>query len=127
MSNFSYHLKKLAGFIDCECVYKESGTILHVQVKEISIQGKLILIKLLQIESVGFSSWIIGEFSVSSMIEYLDFGKNILGCSIVNFELFTGMEDVKRLVEFAKGSPDLNSFIKAINEVRLLNQPKRRN
>ena len=111
-------LKQLTKLIDRECVYKEGGLILHVQVKSFSIQDSMIEITLLPIHSIGFGKYPNRMFKISSMTELISFRKNRIVNSLIVSELFTRKKDVDRLVSFAAGMPDFKSFINEIKLVR---------
>jgi hypothetical protein len=118
MAELSLQLKQLAKLINSECIYKEGGLILHVQVKGVSIQDDMIEITLLPIHSIGFGTRQNRLFKISSVTELISIKNNRIANLLINSELFTRKKDVDRLVSFAAALPDLKSFINEIKSVR---------
>jgi hypothetical protein len=125
MADFSTHLKQLANLLGSECVYKEGGLILHVQIKGVNIQKDMIQIILESLPTIGFGKRLNHTFDLESTVDNISFSKNRLYISYIGSELFTGKADVMKIVKFAEDSPDLDAFLKVIQELRRGNRPKK--
>jgi hypothetical protein len=118
MANFMLSLKNLVSLIDSHCIYKERGRICLVELKSLSIEGDMVALTLKPIAAPGFATAPTRIFKVECVSEYLSYKKNSLTASIVGWQLFTGKADVKRLVKFAQGLPDIQAFLDEIRKIR---------
>jgi hypothetical protein len=118
MANLSSSIEHLMKLIGCECIYKESGLVLHAQLIAININGDMLELKFKRLPSPGFTPRNIRTFTCSSVMEYLSFGKNRICGSLINQEIFFRKSDVKEIVQFMATRPDAGSFIRKLREYR---------
>ena len=119
MANLSSSIEHLMKLIGCECIYKESGLVLHAQLLAISINGDMLELKFKRLPSPGFTPRTIRNFTCSSVSDYLSFGRNRICGSLVNQEIFFRKSDVKEIVQFMATMPDADSFLRKIRGYRL--------
>jgi hypothetical protein len=116
MRNTAYHLQHAMALVGSECIFKDRGTILHVEVQSIAIAGDELTLNLKPIGSPGFTKAPSRNFHVSAVAEYLNFGQHEITASLVGWQLFTHPTLVMRLILFAAGLPGKEAFLDKVRE-----------
>ena len=116
MRNTAYHLQHAMSLVGSECIFKDRGTILHVEVQSLAITGDELKLGLKPIDSPGFTAVPGRKFQASAVAGYLHFGRHEITALLVGWQLFTHPTLVKRLVIFAAGLPGKQAFLDEVRE-----------
>ncbi len=118
MTNYTISLKHVADLIGSDCIYAERGSICHVRLQALSINGSDLKMTLKPIQSPGFATAPSRTFKVACALEYLNLGKNTLTASMVGWRLFTGKKNVEKMIKFAHGFPSTQEFLDELRRIR---------
>jgi hypothetical protein len=118
MANLGSSLKHLLGFLGRECIYKENGVLLHVQLLGIAIKADMLELKFKRLSTPGFSRRSMRTFTWSCVSEFISFRANRINSSLIGSEIFFRPSEVKELVEFMATIPDDGAFIQKVRTYR---------
>lgn len=118
MVNLAESTEQLMGLIGNECVYKERGLVLHVEIISISVRGDMLEFKFKKLLTPGFTKRPIRTFTWRCMREYISFYQNRICSSLLGTEIFFINHDVRVLVNFLQTHPNDSEFITKLRGLR---------
>jgi len=114
---FGRRLKSALTLIDCECIYKERGLVLHAIINSINISRVGVLIALEVVRSPGFSGRPIRVFKVSCENSDLVIAKHEVYSPLIGWHIYAEKGMVNEVIRLAAFFPQTNDLIDAIRRV----------
>ena len=116
MRGFGRRLNSALTLVDCECIYKERGLVLHAIIKSINISRVGVLIGLEVIRSPGFSGRPIRVFKVGCENSDLVISKHEVYSPLIGWHIYAKKNMVNEIVRLAARLPQMKDLADAIRK-----------
>lgn len=118
MANLSSSLEHLIKQFGKECIYKENGVVMHVQLVSLNMNVDMLQLKFKILPTHGFTKKNIRIFECSCLIDAISFHKNRIYGSLINFEIFFKESEVQEIVKLMGTMPNIDFFLQEIRKYR---------